>query len=103
MIAMIQVTDFVQKPKGLLMTPFVIRLAKLLLKYMNCLLTDYGHPCGLIAFILTAVSLSYLAPFFPFDNAHSSNVPFRLLKRLENIGILVHSFLATRLFLQSIL
>lgn len=47
---------FPQKPKGLLMTPFVINLAKPFLKYMETSLIEYGHPCGLIALILVAVS-----------------------------------------------
>jgi len=41
-----------KKPKGLLMTPFMISLAEPYLKYMHSSLVDYGHPRGLIALIL---------------------------------------------------
>jgi hypothetical protein len=38
------------------MTLFVINLAKPFLKYMGQSLIDYGHPSGLMALILVAVS-----------------------------------------------
>ncbi|KAF8805246.1 hypothetical protein BYT27DRAFT_7258348 [Phlegmacium glaucopus] len=50
-----------KKPKGLLMTPFVINLAKPFLKYMEQSLLDYGHPCGLIAIILVALECAVQA------------------------------------------
>ncbi|KIL57450.1 hypothetical protein M378DRAFT_16235 [Amanita muscaria Koide BX008] len=43
------------KPQGLLMTSFVIDLAKPYLHYMNSSLIDYGYPRGLVALILVAL------------------------------------------------
>jgi hypothetical protein len=79
------------------MTPFVINLAKPYLKYMNNSLVDYGHPCGLIALIIVSVSLVFLRPFCPFNNAYSWNVLFGLLKNLEHMRILAPSILITDL------
>ena len=45
------------------MTPFVIKLAKPYLQYMSPSLINYGHPCGLIALILVAVSRVFVLQF----------------------------------------
>ena len=50
------------------MTPFVINIAKPFLKYMGKSLIDYGHPRGLIALILVAVSLVFVPALLALNN-----------------------------------
>jgi hypothetical protein len=57
------------------MTPFVINLAKPFLKYMEQSLIDYGHPCGLTALILVAVSCHMLLVSHALNNAVGACCP----------------------------
>ncbi|KAI9511008.1 hypothetical protein F5148DRAFT_1147149 [Russula earlei] len=63
-----------KKPKGLLMTPFVINLTAPYLKYMHSSLIDYGHPRGLIALIL--VSLEHGVQAFKKNREYEDPGPF---------------------------
>jgi hypothetical protein len=51
-----QRSPLMKKPKGLFMTDFVINLAEPHLKNIRASLIDHGHPRGLMALILVAVS-----------------------------------------------
>ncbi|KAI0289301.1 hypothetical protein BC826DRAFT_971075 [Russula brevipes] len=80
-----------KKPKGLLMTPFVISLVKPFLKYVDQSLVDYGHPCGLIALVLVAMQLeravrAYETGKFEAPGSFNSNYKALLTEYLESMN-----------------
>ena len=96
---------FLQKPKGLLMTPFVTNLVKPYLKYMNDSLINYGHPHRLIGLTLVLVcSPWFICPSFSYSvEWHSLSMLSAHLKWMGLSRILGLSIPNIKLFLWNIL